>query len=88
MNWEYEFSPVAQKNLRDIGPSAARDIRDFLDKRVKGGSDPRSIGRQLRGNLREYWRYRVKDYRIVCHIQDARLVVLIIHVAHRSTVYD
>jgi mRNA interferase RelE/StbE len=88
VNWDYEFSETARRNLRDAGPSVAKEITDYLDKRVKGGADPRAFGRQLRGALREYWRYRVKDYRIICHLQDARLIVLVVHVAHRSTVYD
>jgi mRNA interferase RelE/StbE len=54
---------------------------------VKGCADPRAFGKQLRGSLRAYWRYRVKDYRIICDIQDNRLVVLVVHVAHRSTAY-
>ena len=74
--------------MHDIGPSAAKDIKDFLEKRVKHCADPRAFGKQLQGSMRAYWRYRVKDYRIICQIQDNRLVVLVIHAAHRSTVYD
>jgi len=87
VNWEYEFSDEAKRHLRDIGPSAAKDIKAFLEKRVKGSADPRAFGKQLQGHLRGYWRYRVKDYRIICDIQNNRLVVLVVHVNHRSTVY-
>jgi mRNA interferase RelE/StbE len=34
------------------------------------------------------WRYRVGAYRIVCRIEDDRLVVLVLAVGHRSKVYD
>lgn len=34
------------------------------------------------------WRYRVRDYRIICQIEDRNLVVLVIDVGHRSTIYD
>ena len=88
VSWDYEIAEDAKKDLRDIGPSAARNIKNFLEKRIKGCADPRATGKSLRGNLREYWRYRVKDYRIICHIQDKRLVVLVIHAGHRSSVYD
>ena len=88
MNWECEFSEVARRDMRNIGPSAARAIKDFLEKRVTGCANPRAFGKPLGGDKRGLWRYRVQDYRVICDIQDARLVVLIIHAAHRSTAYD
>ena len=45
--------------------------------------DPRSIGKGLTGNLAGLWRYRVGNYRIICDIEDAVLVILVIDVAHR-----
>ena len=33
------------------------------------------------------WRYRVGDYRILCDINDGRLVILVVDVAHRREVY-
>lgn len=49
--------------------------------------DPRTLGWALRGELSEYWRYRVGDYRLVCEIQDDVLTVLVVRIAHRSKVY-
>jgi len=34
------------------------------------------------------WRCRVRDYRIICELQEKRLVVLVVAVGHRSTIYD
>jgi mRNA interferase RelE/StbE len=33
------------------------------------------------------WRYRVGDYRLICKLQDARLVVLVVRIGHRREVY-
>lgn len=49
--------------------------------------DPRSRGKALTGNLAGVWRYRVGDYRILCDINDGRLVILVVDVAHRREVY-
>ena len=49
--------------------------------------DPRSMGKALTGNLAGVWRYRVGDYRILCDINDGRLVILVVDVAHRREVY-
>jgi mRNA interferase RelE/StbE len=88
VRWDFEISPSAIRNLADIGPSAAEDILSFLEKRVRGTADPTAFGKALRGDLKGYWRYRVKDYRILCRIEHHRIVVVVISAGHRSTVYD
>jgi mRNA interferase RelE/StbE len=62
-------------------------IISFLEK-LSAQSYPRQNGKVLKGKLREYWRYRVGDYRIICKIQDSELVVLILRIAHRKDVYE
>lgn len=88
MPWDFEISPPAIRHLADIGPSAAEDILSILEKRVRGSADPTAFGKALRGDLKGYWRYRVKDYRILCRIEHHRIVVVVVSVSQRSTVYD
>lgn len=88
MSWDYRIDDLAVRELRDLGPSAARAIRDFLEKRVKGCADPRAFGKPLRGGLHGLWRYRVEDYRLICELVDAQLIVILVKVGHRSRVYD
>ena len=76
------------KELKKLGPQAAREILGFLDERVAGAEDPRTFGKQLKGDLKGLWRYRVADYRLICSIQDQRLVVLVLKVGHRRDIYD
>lgn len=53
------------------------------------GVDPRPPGaKMLRGGDQGRWRVRVGDYRIVYAIEDDRLLVLVLRVAHRREVYD
>lgn len=63
-----------------------RELFDELDEIAKL-EDPRSRGKALTGNLAGVWRYRVGDYRILCDINDGRLVILVVDVAHRREVY-
>jgi mRNA interferase RelE/StbE len=88
VSWVYEITPDAARQLRDLGPSAAAEIKRFLEKRIKGSADPTAFGKALRGDLKNFWRYRVQDYRILCRIEHHRVVVLVVAVGHRSTVYD
>jgi mRNA interferase RelE/StbE len=50
--------------------------------------DPRSIGEALSGDkLGQFWKYRVGDWRLVCDIQDQRIIVRVLRIGHRREVY-
>ncbi|WP_232219802.1 type II toxin-antitoxin system RelE/ParE family toxin [Collinsella sp. 4_8_47FAA] len=61
---------------------------DELDEIAKL-EDPRTQGaRAFDGKLgKACGDYRVGDYRILCDINDGRLVILVVDVAHRREVY-
>ena len=88
MAWKIEFEQSAMKELSKLDRGDALRIVDFLRKRVITADDPRSLGQALKGkSLGSLWRYRLGDYRIICDIRDKILVVLVLRVAHRKTVY-
>ncbi len=87
MAWEIELAESAVKQLSGLDKAIQRRITKYLSERLAVADDPRVLGRALRGELSEYWRYRVGDYRLVCEIQDEVLTVLVVRVAHRSKVY-
>jgi mRNA interferase RelE/StbE len=60
----------------------------FLRERVAVLEDPRSIGEALAGpRLGAYWNYRAGDWRIICDIQDARIVVRVLRIGNRRDIY-
>jgi mRNA interferase RelE/StbE len=85
--WQIEFTPAAEKQLSKIDRQSAKRIINFLNKRIAPAEDPRTAGKALRGVLREFWRYRVGNYRIICKVEDSRLLILVVRIAHRSDVY-
>lgn len=66
----------------------AKRILDFLDQRVAVLDDPRTSGKPLKGDLGVFCRYRVGDYRVLCEIQDDKLVILAALIGHRKEVYE
>lgn len=88
MAWRIEFDPAADKELGKLDPQTARRILTFLHARVAQLDDPRSIGEALRGSrLGEFWKYRVGDYRIISHIDDAAVRILVVRIGNRRDVY-
>ena len=87
MSWSVELTRPVEKALRKMDPQASRRLRKALAA-IETLEDPRERGKALTGVLSGLWRYRVGDYRIVCDLVDDRLVVLVIDIDHRSSVYD
>ena len=88
MAWTIEFHDRALRDLKRLGKADADRIVRFIELRLAATDDPRSLGAALQGVRFEHlWRYRVGDYRIICSIQDSRLVVLVLSVGHRREVY-
>ena len=88
MSWEYKISQRALKQLQKLGTEPARRIFKFLDSRIAGSEDPRQFGKRLKGELAEFWRYPVDDYRLICKIEDGQLVVLVVRLGHQRDMYD
>jgi mRNA interferase RelE/StbE len=88
MAYNVELSAEVDRELSKLDTQQAKRILKFLHDRVAKLDDPRSIGEALHGSrLGEFWKYRVGDYRLICKIEDNRLVVLILRVLHRREIY-
>jgi mRNA interferase RelE/StbE len=78
MAYNVELSAEVDRELGKLDAQQAKRILKFLHERVARLDDPRSIGEALHGSrLGEFWKYRVGDYRLICKIEDDRLVVLV-----------
>ncbi|PIW26605.1 MAG: type II toxin-antitoxin system mRNA interferase toxin, RelE/StbE family [Rhodospirillales bacterium CG15_BIG_FIL_POST_REV_8_21_14_020_66_15] len=86
MGWTIEYAASVRKTVAKLDPATRRRLRDFLETRVAGLDDPRSLGQALSGPLGGLWRYRVGDWRIICDIRDRRLVVLVLRIGRRREV--
>lgn len=87
MTWRIEYAQSVQKSVKKLDPGVRQRIREYLEHRVARLDNPRQLGKPLKGEHTELWRYRVGDYRIICDIRDATLVVLVVRIGHRRTVY-
>ena len=87
MAWTVEVSDFAEKQLRKLDRPVQKRLIDWLDDRIEGCKNPRHFGEPLRGDLAGLWRYRVGDFRIICEIQEQRMIVLALAVGHRRKVY-
>ncbi len=88
MAWTLEISPAVERDLNRIDPVQKRRIVKFLRDRLVPLESPRDIGEVLGGPpWAGFWKYRVGNYRVICHIEDERQCIQVTRVRHRRDVY-
>ena len=83
------YSVVITENAEaDIAAIDSRKDRERIDQRIRQlAENPRPPGsKKLRG-VRERYRIRQGDYRILYSIEDVIRIVSIVHVRHRKDAY-
>ena len=80
------LTKASKKQLKKLDSSISKRILDYLEQ-LELIDNPRSRGKALTSNFAGLWRYRVGDYRILCRIHEDKLVITVIEIAHRSTIY-
>jgi mRNA interferase RelE/StbE len=86
--WKIELDAKADKDLDRLDRQVAKRILSFLYDRVAISENPRVLGEALHGpRFGKLWKYRVGDHRLVCKIEDERVVVLVLEIGHRREIY-
>lgn len=88
MTWTIEFEKRAAKEFRDLDPPLRCRVRAYLEGRVLAQAHPRRLGKALKGRHAGVWRYREGEVRVICELCDTELVVLVLRIAHRGSVYE
>lgn len=79
-----EFERSARKELDSLD----QQVRARIVRKIAALADnPRPAGVIRLSGRHDMWRIRVGDYRVVYEIRDDRLIVTIIRVAGRGSVY-
>ena len=87
MDWKIEYSPDAIRQLNKLDQPIRRKLFRYLEEHIQGCKNPRHFGAALVANLSGLWRYRVGDYRIICEIQEEKVIVLVLTIGHRREIY-
>ncbi len=86
MAYKIDFTPKAAVQFSKLDNSVKKRVKTVLE-RIQELQQPRFSGKALQGPLAGLWRYRAGDYRIIAKIDDGKLIVLVIDVDHRSSIY-
>ncbi|MGX7777232.1 type II toxin-antitoxin system RelE family toxin [Streptococcus pluranimalium] len=85
--YQIEYSKKAQKQIKKLDRSIQKLLFSWIDKHLDQTYDPRQHGKGLTGNHSGEWRYRIGNYRLICDIQDDKMIILALEVGHRNNIY-
>jgi len=74
----------ARKALEELDDTTYRRVQSAIDQLSE---NPRPHGCEKMAGEKDHWRIRIGKYRVVYNVEDGRLLVLVIRVAHRREVY-
>jgi len=86
VSYKVSFSPHAVRDYKKLSAEVKTQIQEAIDSLTKNPISGSKVKR-LRGKLREYYRYRSGDYRIIYFVDQGGHVVFVDHIQHRRDVY-
>ncbi len=88
MKYRVETTPRFDREFKKLDRYTMKMIKAWIQKNLSDCEDPRIHGKGLTANRSGQWRYRIGDYRLICEIQDQRLVILALSIGHRRDIYQ
>ena len=88
MVYKVVYDKKAIKSLSKLDKGQQKMIISWIEKNLVDTDNPKQHGKALKGNLKEYWRYRVGDYRILADINDDEIKIIIFNLGHRREIYE
>jgi mRNA interferase RelE/StbE len=84
MRYKIEVSETAAKVIRKLPRDEIKRIEQKINKLTE---NPRPTGVEKLSGKEHIYRIRSGDYRIIYHVQDKILHILVLKVGHRKEVY-
>lgn len=85
--YKIEYTKSVIKKIQKLDKPTREQIYYWIDKNLVNVENPRLYGKSLTGNLKGLWRYRIGDYRLICEIEDEKLIIIAVDIGHRKEIY-
>lgn len=88
MFYRIELTPAAEKTLLELAKKD-RALMVRIDRALLSlaKTPTPANSKPLVGGIANLYRLRIGDYRIIYQVEGGKLVILVVHVAHRKDVY-
>lgn len=87
MSYTVEYSSNARKFIKKLDKYTKALLKSWINKNLEGCIDPFTHGKPLTADKKGLWRYRVGDYRLICDVQQDKVIIIIVEIGHRRDIY-
>lgn len=77
MKYQILTTKKFDKAFSKLDRQTQKIIKSWIEKNLSKAEDPRIHGKGLTANSSGQWRYRIGVYRLLCDIQDDKLIIVI-----------
>lgn len=88
MKYKIETTSKFDKKFKKLDNYTKRMLKAWIDKNLVDCENPRIHGEALTADKRGLWRYRIGDYRLICVIEDDKLIITALNIGHRREAYN
>lgn len=85
--YEVRYSKRFVKEMKKLDKSVQKLVLNWIEKNLINCDNPRIKGKGLVQNRSGQWRYRIGNFRLICEIRDAELLILALSIGHRKNIY-
>jgi len=82
------LSNKAEKNLDKLRKKDKKNFEIIIKHLENLTLNPKFYSKPLKSNLAGLWSCRAGDFRIIHQIEENKLIVIVIAIEHRKSVYD
>lgn len=87
MAYKVIFTNKFDKEFYKLDHYTQSIVITWIEKHISNCENPRIYGKALLHERSGQWRYRIGYYRLICEIQDNKLIILALFVGHRKEIY-
>ncbi len=87
MKYSLETTKTFDREFKKLDIYTKQMIKFWINNNLLETENPREKGKALVGDYKGKWRYRIGNYRLICHIEDNKLLILALSVGHRRNMY-
>ena len=87
MNDRVDTTHRFDREFKKLDRYTQKMLKNWIEKHLVDSDNPRAMGEPLSAGRKGQWRYRIGDYRLLCSIEDDKLLILALSVSHRREIY-
>jgi len=83
--YKVAYLDSVEEDLKKLDRATIKKILSRIENYL--ASDPKGLGKSLKGEFQGYWRYRWGDYRVIYRIAEREILIIVLRISHRKEVY-